>query len=404
MKLFYFKENEKPINYYGTNKQIEIPEFYVEKKVRAFWVSTVANIDLPVLTNVDEYKKLLQQIVDTAVEYNINTIYFQVRPLNDAFYKSKLNPTSRYLMGTEGLQMPFDVLAYLIEKASFKNIEVHAWCNPYRVSRPFEDTKEAYLESLDDLNFAKRRPDLVITDSKNQLILNPTSEEVKTFIIDSMVELVKNYNVKGIHWDDYFYPYAPLSDDDNDLVNFEKRIDKTIDLAAFRRFHVSDVIRRVHEAVKNVSVDKVFGVSPFGIWRHKNNDPRGANIGNTSQSYDTQYADSYEWVKEGYVDYIVPQLYWYFGHETAPIADLVKWWTDLVKGTNVKLYIGHPAYRQGENGEFENPLEVVNQIKYANSFSEVDGNVFFTYKNFLNKDVDKKGMENLKKLLKNENV
>lgn len=404
MKLFYFKEQDRPINYFNTSKQIEVPEEYIEKKVRAFWVSTVANIDLPILTDEKQYKKELDKIVETAIDYNINTIYFQVRPLNDAFYKSKLNPTSRYLMGEEGKEMPFDVLSYLIDISSRANIEVHAWCNPYRVSKPFSDTKEAYLESLDDLNFAKRRPDLVITDNTKQLILNPTSEEVKDFITESMIEIVANYDVKGIHWDDYFYPYAPLSDDDNDLENYNNRSDKTMDLAAFRRYHVTDVIRKVYEGVKSVNKDKVFGVSPFGIWRGIENDPRGSNTGRTSQSYDSQYADSYEWVKKGYIDYIVPQLYWFFGHETAPIADLVKWWSELVSGTNVELYIGHPAYRQGEKGEFENPLEVVNQVKYANSYKEVSGNVFFTFKNFLEKDVNKEGMKNLRKLLRNEDV
>lgn len=404
MKLFYFKDGKKPLNYFETEEQIIVPNEYKEKSVRAVWVSVVENIDLPVLTDEKAYKKELDTIVANCVKYNLNTIYFQVRPLNDAFYKSKLNPYSRYLTGKEGLAPSFDVLKYIIEKAKKHNIEVHAWANPYRVSRALgELTKEEYLNTLDDINFAKLHPELTITDSNNMLILNPTSEEVKQFIIDSMVEILENYDVKGIHWDDYFYPYAPLSDHDNDLPNFEKRENKELTLEEFRRFHVTDVIRRTHLAVKGVNQNLQFGVSPFGIWRSIHTDPRGANISkNTSESYRNQYADTYEWVKNEYIDYIVPQLYWEFGHHLAPFGDLAKWWADVVRGTNVKLYIGHASYRLGREGEFENPEEVSNQLRFVNAMDEVDGNVFFTYKNFNGIEADPKGMESIRKTLNNE--
>lgn len=404
MKLFYFKDSKKPLNYFETEEQIIVPNEYKEKSVRAVWVSVVENIDLPVLTDEKAYKKELDTIVANCVKYNLNTIYFQVRPLNDAFYKSKLNPYSRYLTGKEGLAPSFDVLTYIIEKAKEHDIEIHAWANPYRVSRALgELTKEEYLNTLDDINFAKLYPELTITDSNNMLILNPTSEEVKQFIIDSMVEILENYDVKGIHWDDYFYPYAPLSDHDNDLPNFEKRENKEQTLEEFRRFHVTDVIRRTHLAVKAVNKDLQFGVSPFGIWRSIHTDPRGANISkNTSESYRNQYADTYEWVKNEYIDYIVPQLYWEFGHHLAPFGDLAKWWADVVRGTNVKLYIGHASYRLGREGEFENPEEVSNQLRFVNAMDEVDGNVFFTYKNFNGIEADPKGMESIRKTLNNE--
>lgn len=404
MKLFYFKDKTKPINYFETEEQVIIPSEYKEKDVRAFWVSTVANIDLPILTDELEYKRLLDEIIENALKYNINTIFFQVRPLNDAFYKSKLNPTSRFLLGEEGKQMPFDILEYIVKKANKHNIEVHAWCNPYRVARPIgELTKEEYLNTLDDLNFAKKHPDLVIMDENKQLILNPTKEEVKVFIIESMIEIIENYNVKGIHWDDYFYPYAKLSEDDNDLDEFELRMDKSQNLADFRRYHVTDVIKRLHQAVKKVDKSKEFGVSPFGIWMSRHNDPRGSNTAkNTSESYITQYADTYLWVKEEYIDYIVPQLYWEFGHHLAPFADLAKWWASVVRGTNVKLYIGHASYRLGKEGEFENKDEVSNQLKFANNLDEVDGNVFFTYKNFKDVEVLKEGMESIRKTLNKE--
>jgi len=406
MKLFYYKDNKKPINYFETNEQVVIPSEYKEKSVRAFWVSTVANIDLPVLKDELEYKKLLDEIVANAVKFNINTIYFQVRPLNDAFYMSKLNPISRYLMGEEGLNPPFDVLKYLIDAAKKENIEIHAWANPYRVSRPIGDlTKDEYLATLDDKNFAKRNPNLIIKDETGQLILNPTREEVKQFIVDSMVEILENYDVKGVHWDDYFYPYAKLSEEDNDLKEFENRKDKSQALDDFRRMHVTDVIKMTYEAVKAVNKDLQFGVSPFGIWQSKHTDPRGANVAeNVSASYIRQYADTLDWIEKEIIDYIVPQLYWEFGHNLAPFADLAKWWANAVKGTNVKLYIGHAAYRLGNEGEFENINEVANQLRFANSFDEVSGNVFFTYKNFKGIEVSKDGMEQIRKTLNKEKL
>lgn len=404
MKLFYYQDKEKPINYFETNEQIVIPDKYQEKAVRAFWVSTVKNIDLPILTDEKEYKNELKEIINNAIKYRINTIFFQVRPTNDAFYHSNLNPYSRYLTGKEGKKPPFDVLKYLIDLAKPHQIEIHAWCNPYRISMKLEDiTKEEYLNSLDKINFARKRKDLVLRDENNQLIFNPTREEVKTFIIESMLEIVNNYDVKGIHWDDYFYPYYKLVEHEDDLKDFENREDKSLGLKDFRRMHVTDIIRRTHLAIKNLKRGLQFGVSPFGIWRSKYHDERGSNTSlSTSESYDGQYADTYLWIKEGYIDYIVPQLYWEFGHHVAPFGDLCKWWADIIRGTNVALYIGHASYRQGREGEFSNPFEVVNQLKFANNFKEVSGNVFFTYKNFKGIEVSKEAMENIRKTLNNE--
>ncbi|WP_052589829.1 glycoside hydrolase family 10 protein [Haploplasma axanthum] len=402
MKLFYYKKPTEPINYFDSNEQVIIPEKYHEKKVRAFWVSNVVNIDFPVLKDYKEYKDKINEMFKIAKEFNINTIFYQVRPMNDAFYESKLNPYSRYLTGEEGLKPSFDVFEYIIKKAKEHKIAIHAWCNPYRVSMKLDINKNEYLKTLDDLNFAKKNPNLVITDSNNQLILNPAREEVKKFIIESMLEIIDKYDVDGIHFDDYFYPYSSLSAHDNDLNDYEEAKNDYSTIADFRRYHISDIIRRLNEKIKKRDKNIMFGISPFGIWRSKQNDERGSNTAaNTSQSYDTQYADSYNWIKNGYIDYIVPQLYWEFGHPVAPYADLVDWWTNIIKDTKVKLYIGHALYRLGNEGEFENPIEIVNQIKYANKYKEVNGNVFFTYHTF--KEIEnKKGVLEVKKLLKGE--
>lgn len=404
MKLYRFKDPMVPITYWDSNEQVVIPEKYIEKPMRAFWVSNVVNIDMPNLSDLAAYKAKLEEIIQTAIDYNISAIFFQVRTNNDAFYKSKLNPTSRYLVGKEGDELTFDPLKWIVKEAHKNNIELHAWCNPYRVSMANKD-KDDWLETCDDLNLAKRRKDLIVLDTEGQIILNPAKEEVKKHIFDSMLEIIENYDVDGIHFDDYFYPYKPLHEKYNDLEEFENRKDKSQTLEDFREQHVDEVIKGVYDVVKKFNPTIQFGVSPFGIWKTTASDPRGSN--NPSGVYESgisQHANSYRWVKEGFIDYVVPQLYWDFAFEKASFADMAKWWVDLCKGTNVKLYIGHGAYRLGKDGQYEDKMEIVNQVKYVNQYNEVQGNIFFTYKNFVSEGPEKEGMAELKKLFNESKV
>lgn len=397
MKLYTFKEPNKPILDWDGN-QVVIPKKYYEKPVRAFWVSNVVNIDMPNQLDLKKYKEKLKEIIETAKNYNINTIFFQVRTNNDAYYKSKLNPTSRYLVGKEGDPLLFDPLDWIVKEAHKNNIELHAWCNPYRVSMANHD-KDEWLESASDLNLAKRRKDLLVLDTEGLIILNPAKAEVKQHIIDSMMEIIKNYDVDGIHFDDYFYPYKPLHHEHDDIEEYEKRKDKNQSLDDFRERQVDEVIKGVYDAVKAYNPKLQFGVSPFGVWKTNLSDPNGSrNVGGVYESGISQHANSYRWVKEGFIDYIVPQLYWDFAFEKAPFADMTNWWVDLCKGTNVKLYIGHGAYRLGRDGQYEDKMEIVNQVKYANQFKEVQGNIFFTYKTFVQDGPEKEGMLELKKL------
>lgn len=397
MKLYTFKEPNKPILDWDGN-QVVIPKKYHEKPVRAFWVSNVVNIDMPNQLDLKKYKEKLKEIIETAKNYNINTIFFQVRTNNDAYYKSKLNPTSRYLVGKEGDPLLFDPLDWIVKEAHKNNIELHAWCNPYRVSMANHD-KDEWLESASDLNLAKRRKDLLVLDTEGLIILNPAKAEVKQHIIDSMMEIIKNYDVDGIHFDDYFYPYKPLHHEHDDIEEYEKEKDKNQSLDDFRERQVDEVIKGVYDAVKAYNPKLQFGVSPFGVWKTNLSDPNGSrNVGGVYESGISQHANSYRWVKEGFIDYIVPQLYWDFAFEKAPFADMTNWWVDLCKGTNVKLYIGHGAYRLGRDGQYEDKMEIVNQVKYANQFKEVQGNIFFTYKTFVQDGPEKEGMLELKKL------
>ena len=218
MKLYRMNSNET-IKYFGNNEEIDIPEYvFKESDVRGVWVSNVANIDTPKGLEKEAYQEYLKNMIANIASYNMNTIIFQVRPASDAYYKSKLNPWSRYITGIEGKDPGFDVLAFVIEQAKKYDIKVHAWMNPYRVSvaaldvehSTLEDAQQAYLESLDDLNFAKRHPEHTIVDGANKIILSPSHPEVIDFVTQSILEVVENYDVEGVHIDAVSYTHLTL--------------------------------------------------------------------------------------------------------------------------------------------------------------------------------------------------
>ena len=397
MNKLYSYVSKQPIYYYNTKKIVEIPETYQEKEVRGLWVSNVGNIDLPVLTDEATYKKELHRLFETCKTYNLNTIFFQVRMTNDAFYQSKYNPYSRYLTSEEGKEPLFDVLQYVITLGKEYDIEIHAWCNPYRVSFNGKLSIQNYLDTCSNLNFAKQNKEYIMLDKNNKLILNPGIPEVQDFIAKSMQEIVENYDVDGIHFDDYFYPYSGLHDEHNDSEQIQNQ---SLDAGDFRRESVNQTIRKVYHAIKQANPTVSFGISPFGIWKNQKDTEYGSNTDQKcSESYYNQYADTLTWIKEEIIDYVVPQIYWEFGHSIAPFADICDFWVDVCKNKKTKLYVGHGLYRLGNEGEFENPLEIVNQVKYANQFEEVKGNIFFTYNTFFN-EKSKQGVNELKKLFK----
>ncbi len=399
MKLFKYTDKEL-ICYYKTDRQVNIPEQYNEKPFRAMWVSNVVNIDLPTVEDIVTYQKKIKEMIKTCIAYNINAIIFQVRTTNDAFYESELNPYSRFFTGKEGIKPPFDVMKWIIEETKKHNIEFHAWCNPYRVSSNGNLSIEEYLKTCDDLNFAKKHPEYLVLDKSGKLILNPGIKEVKEFIIDSMAEIVENYDVDGIHFDDYFYPYSGLHETYNDDVQYENQ---TLSIGDFRRQNVNDVIKGVYDAIKRINPKVQFGVSPFGIWKNRKDYEFGSNTDLAcTESFYSLYADTLAWIEGNYIDYIVPQIYWDFGHKIAPFADICDFWNEVCKDKPVTLYIGHGAYRLGNEGEFSNKLEIVNQVKYANQYDTVKGNVFFTYKTFIDTTKAVAGMKELKKLFYRE--
>lgn len=380
----------KPVAYGGkfSNAKVTVPDAYRPRarEMRGVWVATVENIDFPAHNSAAAFQRDYITVVNNLKKTNFNTILFQVRPMNDAFYPSKLNPWSRWMTGTEGKSLGgFDPLAFMVSETHKRGLEFHAWLNPYRIVSSTKLRKAAYLKTLDDRNFAKRNPHLVLEvrrkDGTYSLLLNPGEPRVVRHILATVQEIVQNYPVDAIHFDDYFYLYGGVGDADHNT--FRQYNPRKLTLEEWRRANVDAVIRGVKQELtahnRRTGRKVAFGVSPFGIWANRKSMSAGSLTGGL-QSFFAQYADTRGWVKKGWVDYIVPQLYWPFSMDVAAYAALADWWAEAVKGTDVNLYIGHGAYRLGADRNWHRG-ELADQLRYNTKLREVDGSILFSYRN-----------------------
>jgi uncharacterized lipoprotein YddW (UPF0748 family) len=343
-----------------------------KRELRAAWISTVYNMDWPVKgASANEQKQHFIKILDDVKSMGMNAVMVQVRPASDAFYKSKYNPWSEYLTGTQGKDPGYDPLAFMIEEAHKRNIELHAWLNPYRITTGHQD-----MNKLAANHPAKKNPEWAMKTG-NQLIYNPGIPAVQNYVKDSVMEIVENYDIDGIHFDDYFYPSGEFNDD----ATYKTHGNGT-DKAEWRRNNVNTLVQNVSTSIKKAKPHVKFGISPSGIWRNKNNDAQGSATGGFS-SYDRIYADTRLWLQKEWLDYIAPQVYWHIGHNTANYDTLTKWWNKEAEGKNTHLYIGQAAYKINDPKElaaWRDPLETNKQLALSSSLSNVKGNIFFTYR------------------------
>ena len=345
-----------------------------QREVRACWVSSVGNLDFPTAKGLSEasLKKEIDTIVYNCKQIGLNTIFFQVRPMGDALYSSEVFPWSVYLSGQQGMapENEFDPLDYFIKKAHTAGIELHAWINPYRIG-----TGTAVWEKLSRDNPAVIHPEYTITSSTG-VFYDPGQPEVRRLIVSGVTEIVKKYDVDGIHFDDYFYPYDLNGfDDENTYLKYGNGMS----LGDFRRNSVDQLIKTVYTTIKTLNKNVSFGVSPFGIWANQSVHPQGSQTSGLS-SYSEIYSDSKKWVEEGWLDYICPQIYWSFENKAAPFATLVDWWSDLCSGNKVDLYVGAALYRVGSNeaGWAEGTV-MEKQLRYASKKNGYAGHCFFRY-------------------------
>lgn len=344
--------------------------------MRGVWVSSVANIDYPSQQGLsaDQLKSEADTILNNIAAMGLNTVFLQVRPSADALYQSALFPWSRYVSGTTG-QAPdgdFDVLAYWVEGAHSRGLQLHAWLNPYRITR--DGKKE--LDALPETSPAKQHPEWVV-EYEGNYYFNPGLPAVQQLVVDGAAEIVRNYDVDGIHLDDYFYPGT----DFNDAAAYARYGEDFDDIGDWRRDNVNTLIASLDETVHAINPELSFGVSPAGIWDNKADNPKGSDT-NGRSSYREIYCDSVEWVKRGTVDYICPQLYWSIGYEIADFEVLVDWWQDIVSTSDVALYIGIGAYRaaEAEPGDvWYGTAELERQLDMLDNSIDIQGEVFFSY-------------------------
>lgn len=307
----------------------------------------------------------------------MNAVIVQIKPTADAFYPSAYGPWSEYLTGVQGKDPGYDPLAFMIEEAHKRNLEFHAWVNPYRITMNHTD-----LNKLSEDHPARKHPDWVAAYGK-QLYYNPGIPEARDFIVEGIEEVVKHYDIDAVHMDDYFYPYKIAGQEFPDSEQYEQYGKGTFpDIDDWRRDNVNQLVSQINQTIKAEKPYVKFGISPFGVWRNIEDDPTGSNTKAGVRNYDDLYADTRHWIQQGDIDYIAPQIYWSIGFNAAAYDVLADWWSNEVKIRPVHLYIGQAAYKINNNFDppWSDPEEYARQINLNRQLELVKGSMHFSLK------------------------
>ncbi|WP_079125639.1 glycoside hydrolase family 10 protein [Streptomyces lushanensis] len=342
------------------------------------WLATVANRDWPSkpgLTAARQRAELLAYL-DTAVARGLNAVVLQVRPTADALWPSRFEPWAQCLTGTQGRDPGWDPLGTAVREAHARGLELHAWFNPYRVANHTDPAR------LTAGHPARVHPEWVLPYG-GKLYYNPGLPEVRRFVQDAMLDAVARYAVDAVHWDDYFYPYPVAGETFEDDEAYARHGAGFPDRAAWRRDNTDRLVKETAARIRRTGKNVRFGISPFGVWRNAATDPLGSDTRAGVQTYDDLYADTRAWVRRGWIDYIVPQLYWHIGHAPADYAKLLRWWDGAVRGTGVDLYVGEALYKAGDRAQpaaWRDPAELSRHLTLARNVAGVRGHCYFSAK------------------------
>jgi uncharacterized lipoprotein YddW (UPF0748 family) len=352
------------------------PEF------RAAWIATVENIDWPSKRGLgtDEQKAEYIKLLDMHQRNGLNAVVVQIRPVADAFYPSQLEPWSEYLNGRQGKPpVPYyDPLEFMVRETHKRGMEFHAWLNPYRAV--FNTAKSSVAPS----HITRLHPEWFVSygdATKTTRYFDPGIPAARDFVTSVVRDIVKRYDVDAIHFDDYFYPYRIAGKEFPDAGSYQQ-FGKGMNKNDWRRSNVDSIIVQLNKAIKDEKPWVKFGISPFGIWRNSSKDPRGSNTQGGQTNYDDLYADILLWLKEGWIDYIAPQLYWEIGHEKADFTTLLNWWSKNTYGKH--CYIGLGIYRAGSNASWRDNTQLPRQIEAIRNTPNMHGAVYFSSKSFIN--------------------
>lgn len=347
---------------------------YPKYEMRGVWISTVLNIDWPSRKGLstEQQKQEFINLLDEDKRIGINAVFVQVRPSGDAFYPSQYDPWSEYLTGTQGQPpVPFyDPLKFMIDEAHKRGMEFHAWINPYRM------VLDISKSSVAANNITRLHPEWFVTYGKLK-IFNPGLPQSRQYLAGVVSDIINRYDVDGIHFDDYFYPY-PNGTHFNDDAAY-RQYGHGLSLDDWRRSNCDSAIKDVHDAIIRLKPMIKFGVSPFGIYKNKSQDPDGSETVGTTNYYNL-YADILLWLKSGWIDYVAPQLYWPIGKKNVDYRILLDWWSHHTYGK--ALYIGEGIYYPTENRgtAWSNPSELGKQLSLLRQYGDVHGMLFFSNK------------------------
>jgi uncharacterized lipoprotein YddW (UPF0748 family) len=352
------------------------------RQLRGMWLTTVLNLDFPARPGESEaqIKAEYEKWLDLAVAQRHNAIFVHVRPSGDAFWPSQYAPWSEWLTGKRDGKSPgWDPMAFMVSEAHARNLEFHAWFNPFRGTQPGPEGPGASFAKLAPDNPLLKHKDWAIsypTGKTARLYYDPGNPAARKYVEDSMLEAVQKYDIDGVHFDDFFYPYPEEGQDFPDNASFA-RYGGGKSRANWRRANIDTFMQEMDQRIKQLKPWVKFGVSPFGIWQNSSSSALGSPT-NGLESYSAQYVDTRKWVKEGWLDYIVPQLYWQIGFAKADYAKLLPWWSKVVQGTDVQLYIGEADYRVGEPGAWSDPAQLDKQMTLDDKYPQVQGQVHFS--------------------------
>lgn len=372
------------VNVGGAEPILEsLPTYQKKKDFRGVWIQTAWQERYQNMSPT-ECQAYLTKLVDDLYLVGFNAIIFQIRPEGDAFYKSEYEPWSRFMTGVQGkAPVPeWDPMAFMIELCHKRNMEFHAWMNPYRMSA-------SKTLKMDPQHIYYKNPQWFVRFD-DKLYLNPGMPESRTYIRTIVKDIVTRYDVDAIHFDDYFYPYPVAGKTFDDKWAFENYapmfgidVNSADGLGDFRRRNVDILIKSIHEDIKAIKPDVKFGISPFGIYRNKKSWVGGSDT-NGTQCYDDLYANVLFWAQSGWIDYIIPQIYWEIGHKAADYSTLVKWWDkhtpkgcDLYIGQSIERSLDGNAKDKNTRNFKQSSYNISRKLNEASDAKNVKGNCFW---------------------------
>ncbi len=365
-----------------------------KRELRAAWIATVVNIDWPSKPGLSTQKQQEEYValLDLLQDLGMNAVIVQVRPVADALYPSSYEPWSEYLSGSQGKAPSpyYNPLVFMIEQARMHNLEFHAWFNPYRASM-----KADFVHSAD--HPIHEHPEWFVNYG-GKWYYDPGHPEAQEFVFQSIMETVKHYDLDAVHFDDYFYPYRIAGEEFPDSSSYANYgAEKFESIEDWRRNNVDFFVEELAKRIKAEKPHVKFGISPFGVWRNKDKDPMGSDTRAGQTNYDDLYADVLKWLREDWIDYITPQLYWHIGFDLADYTILADWWSKHNYGKH--LYVGQGVYRVGQKG-WEDPEEIVNQVNLNRANENIHGSMYFSAKAFTKNQYDVN--ERIKKVYKHK--